>query len=438
MAKILVVDDDADLAGIVQDWLMTEDHSVEVAIGGIKAWERLQADQYDIVIMDWDMPDINGIDVLKRFRAAGGLTPVIMLTGRTAIDDKEKGLDTGADDYVTKPFHMKELTARIRVCLRKSATQAQPEVPKALGTNNEPVLKRGDLIGTTLASRYEFLDVIGEGGVGIVFRARHPHLDKIVAVKMLQANAQKENTILRFEREAKAISRLEHPNIAMVYDFGITERKRPFMVMEFIDGRSLDDFIQREGAMSIKRAIDLLIQICDGMAHAHDSGIVHRDIKPSNIMLKQIPMRAPVPKILDFGCAKMVEPDAMTQQERQLTQVGHSFGSPPYMSPEQVRGKSLDERSDIYSFGCLIYELLTGALPYDDPNVVEIMFMHLEQNFEPLGKKRPDLVFPPEIEAVVAKALAKEPEQRYQNMREMQADLELIKAKMQIAASGSP
>lgn len=437
MAKILVVDDDEDLAGIVQDWLMTEDHAVEVAIGGTNAWSRLQTDKFDVVIMDWDMPDINGIDVLKRFRAAGGTTPIIMLTGRTAVDDKEKGLDTGADDYLTKPFHMKELTARIRVALRKQA--ALPPPPKPLGTGNEPVLKRGDLIGTALASRYEFLDVVGEGGVGIVFKARHPHLDKIVAVKMLQSNALKENTIIRFEREARAISRLEHPNIAMVYDFGITEKQRPFMVMEFIEGRSLDDFIQKEGAMPAKRAVDLLIQICDGMSHAHEAGIVHRDVKPSNIMLKQVLGRPPVPKILDFGCAKLIEPqESTTHEARQLTQMGHSFGSPPYMSPEQVRGKALDERSDIYSLGCLMYELLTGFLPYDDPNVVEIMFMHLEQECERLKAKRPDLGFPDELERIVAKAMSKEAETRYQTMAELQADLELIRAKMQIAASGSP
>jgi CheY-like chemotaxis protein/tRNA A-37 threonylcarbamoyl transferase component Bud32 len=437
MAKILAVDDDEELLSIVQDWLMSEDHDVRIAVGGIAAWQCLQTDEFDIVIMDWDMPDINGIDVLKRFRNAGGTTPVIMLTGRTSIDDKERGLDTGADDYVTKPFHMKELSARIRVAVRKSQSQPQAPVLKPLGTNNESVLARGDLIGTTLATRYEFIDVVGEGGVGLVFRAKHPHLDKIVAIKMLQASALKENTIIRFEREAKAISRLEHPNIAMVYDFGITERQRPFMVMEFIEGRSLEELIQKEGIMAIERSVDILIQVCDGMAHAHDSGVIHRDVKPSNVMLKQVTGRPPVPKILDFGCAKLREPETSGPESRSLTQVGHSFGSPPYMSPEQVRGKALDERSDIYSLGCMAYELLTSRLPYDDDNVVEIMFMHLEQDAMPLRSKRPDLNIPEELERIVTKAMEKEPEKRYQTMLELQKALELLKAKMQIAASGS-
>lgn len=438
MAKILVVDDDESLAGIVADWLSVEDHLVEVAIGGISAWSRLQAEQYDIVVMDWEMPDIDGIDVLKRFRAAGGITPVIMLTGRTAIDDKEKGLDTGADDYLTKPFHMKELTARIRAALRRSQTTAQAAPLKPLGTGNEAVLARGDLVGTTLATRYEFLDVVGEGGVGIVFRARHPHLDKIMAIKMLQANALDETNMIRFEREARAISRLEHPNIAMVYDFGVTERKRPFMVMEFIEGRSLDDFIVNDGAMPLKPALDILIQVCDGMAHAHASGVIHRDIKPSNILLKPMSGRSPIPKLLDFGCAKLVEPEKSTHESRSITQLGMSFGSPPYMSPEQVRGKVLDERSDIYSFGCLLYELVTGLLPFDDPNVVEIMFMHIEQELKPLSAKRPDLNLPAELEGVVARAMAKEVEERYQSMRELKSDLERLNATLHTEAGGSP
>lgn len=435
MARILVVDDDESLAGIVADWLAVEEHSVEVAIGGVNAWSCLQTEQFDIVVMDWEMPDIDGIDVLKRFRAAGGTTPVIMLTGRTAIDDKEKGLDTGADDYLTKPFHMKELTARIRAALRRSQVSPQPAPLKPLGTGNEEVLARGDLMGTALATRYEFLDVIGEGGVGIVFRARHPHLDKIVAIKMLQANALDERNIIRFEREAQAISRLEHPNIAMVYDFGITERQRPFMVMEFIEGRSLDDFIVKEGAMPLRRAMEILIQISDGIAHAHESGVIHRDIKPSNVLLKQMPSRPAVPKVLDFGCAKLVDAEKSTQQSRSLTQVGMSFGSPPYMSPEQVRGKILDQRSDIYSFGCLMYELVTGMLPFDDPNVVEIMFMHIEQDLEPLRSKRPDLKFPEEMERVVAKAMEKEAENRYQSMRQLTADLERLAAILQASSA---
>ncbi len=432
MAKILVVDDDEDLSGIVQDWLISENHSVDVINRGLKAWSRLQIQPYDLVIMDWEMPDINGIDVIKRFRDSGGTTPVIMLTGRTSVDDKEVGLDIGADDYLTKPFHMKELTARIRAALRKSEAQVKQPLFKPLGIDNEALLSRGDLIGTALASRYEFSDLIGEGSVGIVFRARQPQLDKIVAIKMLQANALKEETIIRFQREAKVIGRLQHPNIAMVYEFGVTERKRPFMVMEFIEGRSLDNLISQEGAVPLPRALTILIQICDGIAHAHNLRIVHRDIKPSNIMLKQVAGREAVPKILDFGCAKLLEPGVEGQDIIALTKAGHAFGSPPYMSPEQVRGQQLDERSDIYSFGCLLYEVVTGSLPYDDPNPIEIMFMHIEQNYLPLCQKRPDLTFPEELETIVARTLAKDPELRYQSMHDLQKKLETLKAKVSI------
>ncbi|GEM_PF-562724 len=432
MARILAVDDDEDFLDILKDWLLSEDHQVETANCGFKAWTCLQGGEFDIVILDWDLPDVNGIDILKRYRAAGSTTPVIMLTGRTSVDDKEKGLDTGADDYLTKPFHVKELSARIRAALRKREGASAP-VARPLGVGNEAVLARGDLIGTTLAARYEFLDVIGEGGVGIVFKARHPRLDKLVAVKMLQAAALKDHTIARFEREAKAISRLDHPSVAVVYDFGVTERQRPYMVMEYIEGPSLEDIIRWEGAVPLPRVLDVMVPVCDGMEHAHAAGVIHRDIKPSNIMLKQVTGRPPAPKILDFGCAKLTEGDS--PESKSLTQMGHSFGSPPYMSPEQVRGRALDARSDVYSLGCVIYELVTGRLPHDDDNVVEIMFKHLEAAVVPMRQARPDLAIPEGLERIVARAMEKDADRRYQTMQELKEELEKVKAD-QAAAPG--
>src|SRR4029450_4040535 len=204
MARILVIDDDPHTLQTIEERLTFEEHTVTVASNGLEGWQSLQNGEYDLVLLDWEMPDVSGIDLLTRFRAAGGTIPVIMLTGRTSVNDKESGLDTGANDYLTKPFSMTELSARIRANLRTQAVAKAP--PPPLGKGNEAILKRGDLAGTRLAANYEFLDVIGEGGAGIVFKAKHPRLKKLVAVKMLLSSKAKQTAIERFEREACAIS----------------------------------------------------------------------------------------------------------------------------------------------------------------------------------------------------------------------------------------
>lgn len=424
MAKILIVDDDLELSGMVEDWLTHEKHAVTVVHEGYAGWKLLQNDTFDLAILDWDLPDLNGIDILRRFRDAGGLTPVIMLTGHTSVDDKEAGLDSGANDYLTKPFHMKELSARIRATLRNTGNIAPP--PKALGTGNEDVLKKGGLDGTQLAARYEFLEVLGEGGVGIVFKARHPHLDKLVAVKMLQSAELNDETVARFEREARAISRLDHPNIITVYDFGVTERRQPFMVMEFLEGRGLDVLLREEDFIQLQRALEILVPVVDAIAHAHEMGILHRDIKPSNIMLKTVANRQPVPKILDFGLAKLTDP--ASQKSVQLTQAQQVIGSPPYMSPEQVRGKPVDERSDIYAMGCVIFETVTGYPPHCGDTAMEIMLKHLEEPPLTFMETRPELAFPSDLEPLIMRALEKEPENRFQTMRALRDELARIAA----------
>ncbi len=432
MAKILFVDDDPQLATMVEDWLAYEKHDVDGVRSGFEGWEKARANKYDLLILDWDLPDLNGIDLLKRFRSSGGTTPVLMLTGHTNINDKEQGLDAGADDYLTKPFHMKELSARIRALLRRS--ERQVEFLQPLGTGNEEVLKEADLAGTLLASKYEFVRVLGKGGIGIVFLARHPIMEKLVAVKMLHAQQLHADSTERFKREAKAVSRLDHHNIITIHDFGVTERGQPYMVMEFIEGASLADLLSSKGALTPELALEISIQIASGIAHAHDLGIIHRDIKPSNIMLKQSAGRTPVVKILDFGFAKLK--DLESKGVSDLTQVGLVFGSPPYMSPEQVRGKPLDERSDIYSLGCVIFECLTARPPYLGENNMEVMIKHLEQSPPSVRDFLPALEFIDDFDAIVTKTLAKSPAGRYQSAEDLRDNLESLRLKLKAAAGG--
>lgn len=426
MAKILLVDDDKDHAKLVKDWLSFEKYMVTLASCGFEAWTTLQAEEFDLCIFDWDLPDLDGIDILKRLREDGKTTPVIMLTGRASVDDKERGLDSGATDYLTKPFHMKELSARVRAALRNS----QPAAPvfKALGSNNESVLARANLAGSALASKLEFLELLGEGGAGIVFKARHPHLAKFVAVKMLHADQQTAESIARFEREARVISSLEHPNIIAVHDFGVTEARQPYMVMEFVDGKSLDLILEEREFLPLAEALPIMLSVCDGIAFAHENKVLHRDIKPANVILRTVAGRQPIPKVLDFGLAKVQESES--SQEIALTREQQIFGSPPYMSPEQIRGKQLDPRADIYSFACMLFQVTTGYPPFCGDSAQEIIFQHLDE--KPLGfeEVQPDLVYPDELKNLVARCLAKDPSERIQSMLEVHNELSRLISKI--------
>ncbi|MBX9687791.1 MAG: protein kinase [Candidatus Obscuribacterales bacterium] len=420
MARILLVDDDEDLTFLLGGYLVHDQHVVDEVNDGTAAWEKLQSETYDIAIFDWDLPGYTGLELLSMYREIGGSAPILMLTGRLEADDKESGLDAGADDYLTKPFEYKELAARIRALLRRS----QPKGPKALGTNNEAMLEQAGLTGTVLASRYEFMGIVGEGAVGVVYKARHPHLNKMLAIKMLHYYGLKDDVFARFEQEARLVSSLSHPGIAAVHDFGITERKRPFMVMEYLEGKCLDQVIQEDDYVALAKALPFFIQVCSAMAEAHAKGIVHRDLKPGNIMLCGWPGDGNVQaKVLDFGCGK---PSESSAEESRLTKDGSSLGSPAYMSPEQARGHSVDHRSDIYSLGAVIYEAITGYLPLAGDTAMETMLKQIEEQAPRLSEMRPDLSYPETMEHVVAKAMEKDPAKRYQSMNELKSELEQV------------
>lgn len=422
MAKVLVIDDDVPLSRMIQDWLSNEQHFVQMVHSGLEGWQHMKNGQFDLIILDWDLPDIHGIDIIKRFRASGGVTPIILLATNNSVEDKETGLDSGANDYLTKPFQVKELSVRIRTLFRNLGVATGP--PKALGIGNEAVLNRANLVGTSLAAKYEFLEVLGEGGLGLVFKARHAQMGKLVAVKMLQADTSGELFVARFEREAKALCRLDHQNIVSVFDFGITERQQPYMVIEHIEGKDLDTILETEEYIPLDAGLEIMAQVCDGLAHAHEMGILHRDMKPGNIMLKKVTGKAPIPKILDFGLAKLKDPES--QDQIALTQTGQVFGSPPYMSPEQIRGRQLDERSDIYSVGCMLYEIFTGCPPFVADQAVKLMLMHLENAPEPMRRIRPDLNFPEELDRIVMTALSKDPAKRFPSMGDLRDALQWV------------
>ena len=260
--------------------------------------------------------------------------------------------------------------------------------------------------------RYEVLGELGQGAMGIVYKAKDPLIDRVVAIKTINlglALDEKEEYEGRFYQEAKAAGRLNHPNIVTIYDVG-KSGDVAYIAMEFLQGRELRDIMNDSGLLPVDQALDIVAQVAQGLAYAHEHEIVHRDVKPSNIMV----VRDGHVKITDFGIARMASSSVRTQ-------TGMVLGSPKYMSPEQVMGKVIDQRSDIFSLGVMLYEMLTGQAPFNGANVNAIMYQTLNAVPAPPNTLNPAV--PEMANFIVAKALAKKLDDRYQNAKDFAVDL---------------
>jgi serine/threonine-protein kinase len=278
------------------------------------------------------------------------------------------------------------------------------------------------LIGTTFAERYEILARVGKGGMGVVYKARQKYMEVDVAIKVLyKEHTSNQVAIDRFQQEAKTLATLKHPNILHIVDFGITPNHEPFLIMEFLQGTALDDYLEQKGTMAIKRALEIFLQACDGLAYAHSKGVIHRDLKPGNLLLTVDEFDRELVKIVDFGIAKMKPQEG--KEEQHLTKAGEIFGSPLYMSPEQCQGKPLDERSDIYALACVIYETLTGMPPLMGVNSFETMTMHVNEKPLTMRGTAPELKIPELIDAVIMKALSKDAKGRPKTMAQLKYEL---------------
>ena len=264
--------------------------------------------------------------------------------------------------------------------------------------------------GQKISDRYQVIKSIGEGGMANVYLAYDTILDRNVAVKVLRGDlANDEKFVRRFQREALAASSLSNPNIVEVYDVG-EDNGEYYIVMEYIEGRHLKQLLKKRGKLTVREAVDIVMQITDGLSVAHDSYIIHRDIKPQNIMI----LENGLVKITDFGIA-------MAMNSTQLTQTNSVMGSVLYLPPEQASGKGATLQSDIYSIGILFYELLTGKLPFKGDNAVEIALKHLKEPLPSVREEDPDI--PQSVENIIIKATAKNPKNRYSDAREMHEDL---------------
>ncbi len=444
MARILIAEDDEQVRDSLLQWFTHLGEDVSVVPSGNLASQILKLEKFDVLILDWEMPPgPSGPEVVKEYRDNGGDAIVILLTGRVDLQDKETGFEAGVDDYMVKPFHLKEISAKVKALLKR----VQPAAPKKLVLKAKTCQMCGTIYDTATSScadcyvslheediefpggeefnsKYEVNGVLGRGGMSTVFKARHRALDKDFAIKFMDASRAKDLEYLkRFQLEAQSLSKMSHPHIVAIHDYGVSESKHPYIVMDYVEGLSLFRALNRFEPFPMHRCLNIFKQACHGIGHAHKQGIVHRDLKPANIILGKVEGLEHV-IIVDFGVAKKMEPeDKFTEQ---LTKEGKVFGTTTYMSPEHCMGQQLDQRSDVYAFGCIMYEVLAGHPPFMGDNVLDTLQKQINESPAQLSKARDKDDLPSELESIVHKALAKQPEERYQTMEELLLALEAV------------
>jgi len=477
-ARLLIVDDDAENREVLRRRLEREGYRAECAEDGRRALARVAAESFDLVLLDVLMPELDGYEVLARLKDAPATRdiPVIVIS---ALDDMAavvRCIERGAEDFLTKPFDPVLLRARISASLEKKrlhdleleyirqvgrVIEAATAVeqggyrsgsladlaarPDELGrlarvfdgmaaeveareerlktrlrelkadigiarTSAQPAtVLDGDALetGGMFGERYEIVGTIGRGGMGTVYRAHDRELDEEVAIKTLRPELLTDGALLeRFKSEIRLARRISHPNVVRTHDFG-EWRGVYYLTMEYVEGITVRELIERRGRLQAPSALAIGTQLADSLAVAHAQGVIHRDIKPQNLLLDD----AGVLKVMDFGVARLAE------RTSTLTEAGLVVGTPAYMAPEQLLSEAVDARSDLYAAGVVLYECVTGRLPFEAATPVALIARLLSQDPTPPGDLTPDL--PPALSALILRLLAKRPEDRVQTAAEM-------------------
>lgn len=358
----------------------------------------------------------------------------------------QKGVDirTIADEIDLSVEQVEKVIGRVMeklldtVGMHQTAEPTKPPAfpgfaPEPQAGNSETSNRRMPAILRTegaFAGRYHIDSVIGRGGMGIVYKATHLLMGRTVALKVLYPESASDlKAIAQFKKESQAASALRHQNIVSVYDFGVSDEGQPFLVMDYVNGVSLDKVLEHKN-LELNRSIDIFLQVCDGLSVTHAQGLVHCDLKPSNIMIESNANGKDLVKIVDFGLAKSVPKNRSIQSK--LTDSFEIVGSPLYMSPEQCSCSALDARSDIYSLGCIMYEAFCGQQIFDGKTPHKIFSQHLTDEPRPFAVVQPKRRIPLELESVVFKALKKDPYERYQSVLELKHDLRQVRAKLRV------
>jgi CheY-like chemotaxis protein len=379
---------------------------VLTAGSGAEALEAVRQSGVDMVLLDIMMPGMTGLDVLRTLRAtrSSAALPVLMVTAKTDSEDVVEALALGANDYITKPVDFPVALERIKKELRM--TQAlRTEAAAAV----EPRSPAQAVPGSVLGGRYRLDTMVGGGSFGTVFRARHLELNRDVAVKILATSAGTDpEALARFKREGDSACRVQHPNAVAVYDLAVNPGGVAYLVMELLEGRSLEKELEESGPLGPVRCAEIVVPVCSALSAAHAVGVVHRDIKPSNVFLCRSP-RGEVTKILDFGIAKLASESAIGQS---LTIDGSLLGTPAYMAPERFRRGPYGPKSDVYSVGVMLYEMLAGRLPFipSTADPLALVAMQAEEDPPPIRTRRADVA--PTLEKLVFSALARNPDLR--------------------------
>jgi serine/threonine protein kinase/ActR/RegA family two-component response regulator len=407
-ATVLVVDDILENRDILGRRLEKRGYRVLQAEDGTRALALVDADRPDLILLDIMMPGITGMEVLERVRRRFSKfeMPILMVTGKDDSGSIVEALALGANDYVIKPVDFPVLLARVQaqMQIRNAFTQTPRPMPAVPAAPAATAIGPGYL----LAGKYRLGDPLGTGGFGTVYRAWHLGLERDVAVKVLNPQlAASGEARERFRREGLSACRLKHPNVVSILDFAADE-SAAYLVMELLQGVSLLEEICAFAPLSLGRCAAILAPLLDALAAAHAEGIIHRDIKPSNIFLERTG-QAEVPKLLDFGIAR-VAMEAVVGGT--LTLDGSILGTPAYMAPERLRGLKYDERSDIYSVGVMLYQMLTGHMPFETEGRDALAIINIQLTTEPPLPRvfQPEL--PVEVEHLLLRTLGKDPDER--------------------------
>ncbi len=476
--RVLVVDDIAENRDVLRRRLERDGCTVETADGGPDALNRLGSEPFDLVLLDVLMPELKGYEVLDRMKDDERLRdiPVIMISALDDLASIVRCIERGAADYLPKPFEPVFLRARVGACLEQkrlrdaekdylkevnrvvaaaAAVEASAYTPGALsdvsGRDDElgrlarvfdnmatKIQAREERLrqqvrdlqdeiaaareaepfedestdsalvtGQRFADRYEVLATIGEGGMGMVYHARDEELGEDVAIKTLRPELVSNPVVIeRFKRETRLARKITHKNVVRTHDFG-EWRNVYFLTMEYVEGMTVRDLIDQRGHLSPSATLAIARQLVDSLAVAHDVGVVHRDIKPQNMLLDQ----EGVLKVMDFGIARLAE------RTSDLTEAGLTLGTPSYMPPEQLLGDDIDGRCDLYAVGVVLYECLTGHLPFEAQSAVSLIAKVL--NEEPVAPNAIRNDIPPAFSALIMKLLSKAADERIQTAPEL-------------------
>lgn len=409
---ILVAEDDPAARLLWTRYLRSKKYQVLAAADGAEALELQRTNAVDLVVTDIDMPRLNGISLLRQLRQSAPALPVIMITGKPEVAAAVECMRIGALDYISKPFHLKDLSAKIAAAL---------EPPP-------PVLERTTVMPPArYVGPYRLLRLLGEGGTGMVFLADRRGCQfalKVLREDLLERSAQGGRWLARFQREAAVATSLRHDHLVPVLDYGTaSDTSVPYMVMPYIQGCSLDAFDRTFPQTSLRTKVRLFMEVAEGLEAVHAAGICHRDIKPQNILVRAHDLHA---LLTDFGIARVPGSD--------LSMAGELLGTPNYMAPESFDSAAVDLRADLFSLGAVGYGLLTGRKPFQADTVAALALQIAVG--KPVAPAQLVPEFPAPMASILAVLLQKNPLHRYPDVTALLADLRAFLADQELPRSG--